>query len=239
MKVILLAAGRGRRFGRRTQRLPKCLIPIGRGENLLSRYLDIFRKLDLRDIVVVVGHEKEKIVRQCVQKSRGLSIKFLINPDYRKGSIVSLFTAAGEFTEDCLVMDADVFFSASALRPLLKARRTSFLLDPRSRSTGEEMMAMGKGPRLVRVSKTVDLRLNIVGEAVGFLKLKVTDAKYLAKILEKMIRSGKTSLEYEASYNELMKKRRFGFKRITGFWTEMDFEEDLNVILRRRSRRRI
>lgn len=233
MKVILLAAGRGRRFGRRTQKLPKCLIPIGEGENLLSRYLDTFRKLDLRNIVVVVGHEKEKIVHQCVQKSRGLSIKFLVNPDYKKGSIVSLFTASKEFTEDCLVMDADVFFEANALGPLLKSRRSSFLLDPRSHSTGEEMMVMAKGPRLVRVAKRMDPRLRIIGEAVGFLLLKKKDAQRLGGILKKMIDQGKTDLEYEASYNELMKKSRVGFKKIKGFWTEMDFEEDLNKITHR------
>src|SRR6185295_5960087 len=102
-KVILLAAGRGRRFGHRTARLPKCLIPIGpRGENLLSRYLDSFRKLGIRDVVLVIGHEKEKIVRQCMELGRGLYIKFLLNRDYKKGSIVSLERASDEMTEDCL-----------------------------------------------------------------------------------------------------------------------------------------
>ena len=231
MRVILLAAGKGRRFGKRTKKLPKCLVPVGpRGENLLSRYLASFRSLGLRDIVIVLGHEKEKIIRECVEKGRGLSIKFLINPDYAKGSIVSLCAAAGEMNDDCLVMDADVFFETSALKRLAGTRGSSFLLDPRSKSAGEEMMVMAKGRRPVRISKKTDARLNVLGEAVGFFKVKKNDAKRLAEILKKMVRAGKTGLEYEESYNELMKEKNVGVQTIGGFWSEMDFEEDLKKI---------
>ena len=236
MRVILLAAGKGRRFGKRTKRLPKCLIPLGSGgETLLSRYLASFRALGLRDVVLVLGHKKEKIIRECVEKGRGLSVKFLVNPDYEKGSIVSLCTAAGEMDEDCLLMDADVFFRTGALKKLVRARNTSFLLDPRSKSGGEEMMVMAQGRRLVRISKKVDPKLTIVGEAVGFFKVKKEDAKRLAEILKKMVRAGKTGVEYEESYNELMKVKKVGFEIITGFWTEMDFEEDLKSLRKARA----
>ncbi len=233
MKVILLAAGRGRRFGRRTAALPKCLIPLGRGQNLLSRYLDTFRKLKLRDIVLVVGHEKEKIIAECIEKGRGLSIKFLVNPDYHLGSIVSLFTAAGEMNDDCLIMDADVFFEISALKKLLSTRGSSFLIDPKSRSAGEEMMVMGRHGRPSQISKKISKDLEMLGEATGFLKLKRTDAVLLSKILNRLVRNGSTDVEYENSYNELMKKRKLGIKKITSFWTEMDFEADLKRIRRR------
>ncbi len=230
-KVVLLAAGRGKRFGKRTKRLPKCLIPLdSKGKNLLSRYLDAFRELKLLDITVVVGHEKEQIVSECVEKGRGLSIRFLENREYQRGSIVSLFTASGEMTDDCLVMDADVFFEANSLKKILKARKTSFLLDPRSRFTGEEMMVMAKNKRPVRVAKTIDPDLKILGEAVGFLFVKKKDAKSLAHILKQMISAGKKDVEYEESYNELMKQKVFSYEKISGFWTEMDFEEDLEKI---------
>ena len=230
MKVILLAAGRGRRFGKRTTRLPKCLIPLANGENLLSRYLDSFRRLKLRNIVLVVGHEKERIIRTCVEKGRGLSITFLVNPRYREGSILSLCEAAAELEGDCLIMDADVYFETGALKRFLKKPGSAFLVDPRSKSSGEEMMVMAKGRRLVRISKKPAPRLRAVGEATGFLKLKRSDSFLLGDILQKMVRRGKTGLEYEEAYNELMKTRRLGFQKIAGFWTEMDFEEDLKKI---------
>ena len=84
--------------------------------------------------------------------------------------------------------------------------------------------------RPCRISKRVDPQLRLIGEAVGFFKIKARDAKLLAKILSKMVLSGKTGLEYEESYNELMKKRKIGFEKIGGFWTEMDFKADLKKI---------
>ncbi len=232
MKVILLAAGRGRRFGRRTASLPKCLIPLRRGQTLLSRYLDSFRKLGLRDIVVVVGHQKEKIVEACVELGRGLSIRFLDNPLYKKGSIVSLYTARDEMQADCLIMDADVYFRAEQINKLVCAKRSVFLLDPHSKRTGEEMMLMARQGKPVQISKCPDTKLQTLGEATGFLKLKEKDASLLARILEKMVHAGKTECEYEESYNALMKTRRLGVERISGFWSEMDFEEDRKKILK-------
>lgn len=233
MKVILLAAGRGRRFGKRTAGLPKCLIPLSKNENLLSRYLAAFRKLGLSEVVVVVGHEKERVIRACVEVGRGLSIKFLFNPSYKEGSIVSLARASGELDTDCLIMDADVYFESAQLKTLHGAKKSSFLIDPRSKSSGEEMMVMAKKNRILRVSKKIDPGLTPLGEAVGFFKVSKKDAPFLAKTLKKMVRSGKTGVEYEEAYNELMKKRSVGFKTIRGFWTEMDFEEDLKKIKHR------
>ena len=230
MKVLLLAAGRGRRFGKRTARLPKCLIPLGKGANLLSRYLDSFRKLDIRKIVIVVGHEKKKIMAECARKGRGLDIRFIANRRYRLGSIVSLASAAPEMNDDCLIMDADVFFSSSALKSLLRARKSSFLLDPRSKSSGEEMMLMSKDSRPVKISKKTDPSLKVLGEATGFFLVKKKDARRLAGILRRMVRAGKTKVEYEGSYCELMKKSRVGYVKIKSFWTEMDLEGDLKTI---------
>ena len=231
IKVILLAAGVGRRFGNRTKKLPKCLVPLGPGEpNLLQRYLAIFRRLKLKNVLIVVGHQKDKIKRECARTGKGLDIQFVSNPQFKKGSIVSLYCALKKWAGDCLIMDADVYFQPTALMPLLKSPASSFLIDPRSKSGGEEMMLMSKGDRPIKISKKTDPSLKILGEATGILKLKAADTPLLASLIKKMLLEGKTGAEYEESYTELMKTRRIGFKKISGFWSEMDFEEDLSVI---------
>ncbi len=231
MKVILLAAGRGKRFGNRTKTLRKCLIPIGpKDEHLLSRYLDSFRALGLDDVVVVVGHLKSQVMRECLKYSHGLSIRFIENPRYKLGSIVSLHSAAGEFNDDILIMDADVYFETKALKKILTLKKSAFLVDTRSKSAGEEMMLMARGTRLTQISKKVNPKLRIIGEATGFFKVIKNDAKLLAGILKTMVRGGITNVEYEDAYNLLMKKVSPGYSKIDGFWSEMDFEEDLRVI---------
>ncbi len=228
MKVILLAAGRGRRFGARSRRTPKCLIPLTGNENLLRRYLRAFRSLALRQIVVVVGHQASSVRRECLRAGKGLRFQFILNSKYREGSVVSLYRARAELTEDCLIMDADVYFPEKALRRLVRSRHaTSFLVDKRSSSTGEEMMLMSRKGRPVRISKKVQPRLDIIGESVGFFRIAKQHGPLLKKILERLVDAGKTGVEYEESYNELMKKLTPGVETMRGlFWSEMDFEED-------------
>lgn len=231
MKVILLAAGRGKRFGKRTKTLPKCLIPIGpKGEHLLFRYLESFRKLGLTDVVLVVGHLKSHVMRECRKHGHGLKIRFIANPRYKLGSIVSLHSAAGEFNDDILIMDADVYFETKELKKILRSNKSTFLLDTRSKSAGEEMMLMARGARLTHISKKIKHELRIIGEATGFFKVVKKDAKRLAGILKTMVKKGITEVEYEDAYNRLMKKVAPGYAKIDGFWSEMDFEADLKKI---------
>jgi len=228
MKAILLAAGVGKRFGGATKTLPKCLIPIDRrGENLLSRYFDAFRKIGVKEVVIVCGHLREKIKAECRKKGSGLHIRFILNKAYRKGSVVSLFTARHEFDGGCVIMDADVYFPAEALKRLLRWKRSCFLVDRRVKSSGEEMMLMAKNGRPFHISKKMEPRLKILGENVGFLKLAPRDAPVLRRALEKFIREKRTGVEYEETYNILMRKRKIGLVPMDGyFWTEMDFPED-------------
>ena len=234
MKVILLAAGVGRRFGQRTKKIPKCLVPLGQGETLLKRYFRSFRSIGLREIIIVVGHKKEMIMSETARSGHHLKVRFVENEEYTKGSVLSLFKASHELNDDCLIMDADVYFPTRALKRLVNSKhRSSFLVDPRSRFSGEEMMVMAKKDRPVRIAKKVDASLKVLGESVGFLKVGKTDAKLLKKILASFIRRGKTDVEYEDSYNILMQKTKLGVESITEFWTEIDFEEDLRKIRRR------
>lgn len=236
MRAIVLAAGVGRRFGPATSNLPKCLIPLGLpGRTLLSRYLESFRALGIRDVVIVCGHRREKIIRACVRDGAGLDIRFVVNRRFRRGSIVSLYAASRRLDSDVLIMDADVYFPAEALRRLLRSRQKSaFLLDRRSTSAGEEMMVMSKGGRLAAVSKKTVPGLRIVGEATGILKLSAADAAELRKILSGFIRRKILDVEYEETYTRLLRDRKVGFVDVGGlFWREMDFPEDLRAILRR------
>ena len=58
MKAIILAAGRGRRMGRMTRSLPKCLLKIG-GMTLLDRQIHALRGAGIREIGIVTGYRRE------------------------------------------------------------------------------------------------------------------------------------------------------------------------------------
>src|SRR3989338_3299123 len=233
MKAIILAAGVGKRFGDETKTLPKCLIPLGQGKkNLLSLYFDCFRNIGVKKVVIVCGHQMEQIKKECEKSGTGLKIQLIFNHEYKKGSILSLYSAQEELNEDCLIMDADVYFPDEALMKLIHSNhRSAFLVDTRVKSSGEEQMLMTKNGRLASISKKVNPNLEVIGESVGFLKLAKEHAGVLRIILKDFVAQGKIDVEHEDTYPALMEKYPIGFETIDGFfWSEMDFKEDLEKI---------
>lgn len=233
MKAILLAAGRGKRFGNRTRLVPKCLVTLDKnGQTLFERYLQAFVRLGIRDAVVVVGHLAGQIRRASRPFQGSLNIRFVHNDRYRLGSIVSLYAARAHMNSPCLIMDADVFFPDRVLKKLLLAPHASaFLMDSRSKSTGEEMMLMARDGKVALIRKRLEKGLKILGEATGIVKLSRSDAQLLTKILKKMVTKGIVRAEYEEAYCELMRHRRLKTVNVGNvFWSEMDFESDLRKI---------
>ena len=271
MKAIILAAGVGRRLGKRAEGIPKCLIPIG-GRPLLLRTLASLGKLGITDRVVVVGHEREKIERLVIQDSTGIGrVRFRVNPDYKKGSILSLWCVRDEFesedqsalgglpvrargvgstclpagrsedqrlvsphgpsqmNDDLLIMDADVLFPDALLSKLVSSpHANAFLLDPRSDSSGEEMMLMVKGDRVIHIGRKMEGAYDLIGEGVGFLKLSHRDAPLLKEVLEQLVREGKDGCEYEEALEVFLQKAVVGYEPVgTLAWTEIDFPEDI------------
>lgn len=80
ISAIVLAAGESRRMGR-----PKQLLEW-RGKTLLRHTLDNLLRSDVDEIILVLGHEAEKIEKGL----EGLDIKIILNPDYRRGMASSL-----------------------------------------------------------------------------------------------------------------------------------------------------
>jgi choline kinase len=229
LKAIILAAGVGKRLKGHGRGLPKCLVEIGEVP-LLVRMLSSLQKLGITDRVVVVGYEKEKIEQMVKELSDGIGpVRLRVNPDYKKGSILSLWSVRDEMNDDLLIMDADVLFPDGLLSRLVHSPHpNALLLDPRSSRTGEEMMLMVKGDRVVHIGRKVDGTYDLIGEGVGFLKLSRQDATLLKQALEKLVNEGKDGCEYEEAIELFLQKAVVGYEPVGSFaWTEIDFPEDI------------
>ena len=229
MKVIMLAAGVGKRMPAVTNIIPKCLIKIGE-KTLLERHLETISLLGIKDIVFVVGHFKEKI-REAVENNNGsrFNIKYIENEQYTKGSILSLWYARDELNDDVLIMDADVLYHNKLLKKLAESgNKNCFLLDENCEDTGEEMMLFVKGDRVIGISKVSSYDCDFKGEGIGFLKLSANDCHKLKNILEEFEQAGKVNNEYEDSLHELLPRCTVGFEKVADLpWIEIDFEEDI------------
>ena len=119
--AVVLAAGEGRRLtsGRR----PKPMTPL-LGLGLLERVLYTLRDGGVRQIVVVLGYEAER-VRSWLNERRimGVDLRVVVNPHWKKGNAGSLASARGQVAaERFLLVMGDHVLDPEIIRELIHER---------------------------------------------------------------------------------------------------------------------
>jgi L-glutamine-phosphate cytidylyltransferase len=228
MKAIILAAGVGKRLWEVTQHRPKCLIEIG-GRSLLHRYLESLASVGIRRAEIVVGYKQEMIRAAVEQDSCGVGVKFLVNDQFHRGSISSLWIARAAFDDDTVVMDADVLFHRDILRRLVSSPfENALLMDETVTQTGEECMVVVAGERVIALTKQIPDRYDYAGEGVGFLRVRHADTPRVVSSLRGYIEKNMWHMEYEDALLDYFRDVRVGHEKIGGLpWTEIDFVQDI------------
>ena len=228
MKAVILAAGVGKRLWEVTQHHPKCLIKIG-GRSLLHRYLESLVSVGIRRAEIVVGYKQEMIRAAVEQDCCGVNVTFLVNEQFHRGSISSLWIARTALDDDTIVMDADVLFHPDILRRLVSSPcENALLMDETVQQTGEECMVVVAGDRVIALTKNMPERYDYAGEGVGFLRIRHADTPHVVSSLRGYIDRGSWEMEYEDALRPYFQDVRVGYERIGGLpWTEIDFIEDV------------
>lgn len=228
MKAVILAAGVGKRLWPVTQHRPKCLIEIG-GQTLLHRYLDSLASLGIQRADIVVGYKQDMIRAAIKKNSCGLRVNFLVNEQFHRGSISSLWIARTALDDDVVIMDADVLFHREILRRLVQSPYpNALLMDDTVKQTGEECMVVVEGGRVVALTKKMPARYDYTGEGVGFLKVRYADTPYVVASLRTFVDREAWQMEYEDALVGFFRDVKVGHEVIGGLpWTEIDFPEDI------------
>jgi choline kinase len=234
-RALILAAGVGRRLcgGRPVgEHAPKTLLRFD-GRSLLERHLDILQGAGVRDIMIVVGYREQEI-RAELDGRAGEPPRLVVNPDFEKGSIVSLH--AGRQLLDgrspVILMDADVLYDARLMGRLLHSGKPNCLLLDRDIEPGDEpvKLCVSDG-RIVDFHKRPQVAHAWHGESVGFFRFAPDTAAELARRTQNYVWSSRIGMEYEEPIRDMIlagPPERFGFEDISGLpWTEIDFPEDL------------
>ncbi|MGR3218683.1 MAG: phosphocholine cytidylyltransferase family protein [Candidatus Anammoxibacter sp.] len=229
MKAIILAAGVGKRLGRFSEDDPKCLMKFD-GKSLLRRLIDDLVMYGVTNIVIVVGYRKEKIFDELQSLEGRVNKKYIVNDNYKVGSIISLWKARDELNDDVIIMDADVLCDNKLIKKLiLSPKESCFLMDKDFIDTGEEQKLGIKDETVVTITKGQhNEQYDLTGEAVGFLKLSKKDSGLLAKELSKTVGEGIDNCEHEEIYGKIFKYCNIGYETVDGLpWIEIDFPEDV------------
>ena len=116
ISAVILAAGESKRMGKQN----KLLLPVA-GEALLVKLIKSVCDSDVGQVIVVIGHEAEKIRR----KLNNFPLSFVYNPNFSEGMTTSIKSGVKEVSPDCdgyMICLADMpFINTSEINKLIHA----------------------------------------------------------------------------------------------------------------------
>lgn len=217
-KAIILAAGTGSRLGSLTQDTHKGLLDIG-GVRPLVRLVDMLETHGVNDIVVAVGHQKEKI-----KEALGSRVRYHEFSDFNtKNNLHTLWSMKDELSGDTLVLYADMIFEPDVLRRALDhTGDISLVVDTTDLRPGSPQVKMENG-KIIKIDKN-DSSCNFL----GITKLSPAGTE---KLLAEMSLFSETAPNayYSDAINSLLKKgHAVDHIDIAGAkWAEIDGPEDI------------
>ena len=236
-KAVILAAGSGQRLRPLTDNQPKCLVEVG-GESILSRTLSTLVQYGIREVVIVIGHEGQKIIEATRDAFPQLQFTFVWANRYETtNNICSLWEARDHCDEDLLLIESDVVFEGEVLRRLLEEDGNAMAVAPhRSWLSGT----------VVRMSEHRDVTSMFLGsdqdpafrydDTYKTANLYRFEKKFLADVYMPavcdQVAHGNVDSYYESVLKDLMAAGQVEFKGVDvgdRLWYEVDDQKDLKA----------
>jgi choline kinase len=235
LTAVILAAGGGTRIAEITS-APKVLLRLG-AASLLERHLCILRDLEVRRVLVVVGYQREKVIRAARPFSPDLDIQFVDNDDYTAmGNGYSFYLGIQRAPGSVLVFDGDVIYDPAILRRFQDSDAESAVLVGHGSLDDDEcakVLVDAQGLCRMTVDKrpVTDSELAIyrfVGECVGILRFGAEDRQALVDICRTFFADERhLLLNWEKILNQFLPRRQIPFHfEESERWTEVDTPED-------------
>lgn len=229
MKAILLAAGKGTRISRMVKEIPKSTLPIN-GVPLITHTVKMLQKYNI-ETAVCVGYQ-QMAVRKAL---KDFEVTYYFNPFYNvTNSIASLWFAKQELQGECLILNADVFFSEAILEMLLEDKRQAVMLvDKTRRLTGDYFFSTTDNGCIRKYGKDLPLQYRSC-EYVGISKVTEEFVPYFKERLEELINNSQHDKWWEDVLYSFTDKGEhlIHTKDVNGlFWSEIDYFDDYERIL--------
>tara|TARA_B100000700_G_scaffold62216_1_gene68385 strand:- start:26217 stop:26954 length:738 start_codon:yes stop_codon:yes gene_type:complete len=235
MKVIILCAGKGRRFKIRT---PKCLLKID-NETLVEKCLNNFKDnyIKSKDIIFASGF-KENLIKKKV----GNKFNFIKNKDYENTNMVyTFFNAIKKIKNtDIIVTYSDIMFSSKDLNNLIKSKyKFTTLVDSKWKNIWKKKKKLLLDSETLKIYKNKIISLgkktknikNIDGRFVGITKISSNEIKKIKLIFDENL------LKYPDKFKKIdmtnffdfliKKKQNIYATKTHSSWYEFDDKNDL------------
>ena len=239
MKALILAAGIGKRLGKLTRNIPKCLLPIDSGENtLLDLSIQSLVDNGISEIIIVTGFGAEVLKNHISKKWKNkISLTYIFNEYYKEyNNVYSAYLARNIWDDETLLLNSDIIFHPSILKNLIKEikknnKQKSFLVvDDKKILTAESMkVKVNSTLEIKEINKGLEIKKSF-GEYIGITYLRGFERVKFIESLEENVKNKKLDLYYEDAISQVLDKISvFPFSTLDLLWTEVDTAEDYEV----------
>jgi choline kinase len=251
-KAIVVAAGRGRRLGENTAKIPKCMVRVN-GQPILHWQLQAFAAAGIRDIIIVRGYLGDRI------DAGEFSVRFVDNPEWERNNILaSLMYATGEFSGGFYFSYCDIVYAPSVVTRLAAAAQSpaaaSLIIDRRwadayhgrtlhpvseAELAAVESVGPAQESRVIQVGKGAVAAAQAKGEFIGLAHFSPVGATALASTWQAALKAtgldapfGRAKALRQAYLTDALNAMAGAGKRlapvfINGEWREIDTQQDL------------
>ena len=233
MKLVIIAAGQGKRIRSITAESPKTLLKIN-GRTLLETLLENCLQVGISDVVVVTGYQSKEIEDFIHNLQMDLNIQTVYNPDWNLENGLSILAAKDTISahETFIVSMSDHFYGPDLLERVLKINLGNntacvaldfnkddiFDIDDGMKITVEK----NNKEKITEMSKTLD---DFDAIDCGVFKFKYS----FFKTLDNARKSGKFSISEACQM--LIKIGEMGGVNIgNSFWLDIDTPEAVHYL---------
>lgn len=231
MKVIILAAGQGRRLLPWTHDLPKCLLSFA-GRPLIGWQLAALAANRVDEVVVVTGFGAELMERELPRLTpTGLKVTTLFNPFFGVAdNIASCWAARQHLQGEVAILNGDVLFEPSVLAVARDraAAPVAVTTDVKAVYDADDMKVQIKEDKIARIGKTLAPEVTDA-ESIGLVLLRGMGGPLFSAAVENVMRQPRgVTRWFLAAVDDLATRGLVAPASIAGLgWTEVDYPGDL------------
>ena len=238
--AVVIAASKGEQLQHLTKNKPKCMLDI-HGKPLLERLTSTLKKDNIGKITVVSGY-KTKAIESELNLS---NVNIIVNKEYNKNNeLYSLYKAASEIKENCIISYGDIIFRKYILDALLSFENdivivVDALFKKKKKDYEKDLVIcdrpftgnylLEKKPASLKCICLDEKKCKVDGQWIGLIKTNIKGSKIIKDELKILSKQKKfNSLTIPDLFNSLIKKKKKIFVLyIAGQWLNVNDVFDL------------
>lgn len=239
---VILSAGMGTRLMPLTKEIPKPLLIINK-KTLLERMILNCMSVGIKDFILIVGYNKQKVydIAPKLEKKLNISIKIIENAEYDiTNTSVSAYLASSyiekKMNDDFILINGDNVVDPEIINRISQTSNTSLIVDNFKNLNEESFKLILKDltsnedntiyyGTILEIGKEIDIASS-TGEFIGVSKVVKSDLHRFNEILTQLIFENKQNY-YDYAFKQLSHETIISYILTNGLkWTEIDDHND-------------